>query len=202
MKGTCPHCQYQGEIAAFLNGDDWKRLAAVMADIPADCGRAVYGYLRLFKPPKTGLRPVKATRLASEVRDLVLSGYVCIDERSGVRRETTPAMWAAGIEEMLSKRDALQLPLGSHGYLRKVVFGIADSVDAQAEKQRDKDLKHGRRSSTDAGMTGTKAFNLREAKLDRASFMDMKDKGVIDQATCDARVAEVDALIASLIGSE
>ena len=67
MLATCPHCAFQAEIEAFFTDDDGKRLAAVMIDIPPECGRAVLAYLRLFKPPKTGLRAARAVKLAREV---------------------------------------------------------------------------------------------------------------------------------------
>ena len=48
------------------------------------------------------------------------------DERNGVRRSASPAMWATGIEQMLAQRGSLTLPLENHNYLRAVVFGLAD----------------------------------------------------------------------------
>ncbi|MGH8040341.1 MAG: hypothetical protein ACREPD_21710, partial [Stenotrophomonas sp.] len=66
------------------------------------------------------------------------------DERSGVRRPTSPAAWAAGIEQMLAQRYSLTLPLESHGYLRAVVYGLADKADAAAERQREADARAGR----------------------------------------------------------
>lgn len=145
MIATCPHCQFQAEIEAFFTDDDGKRLAAVMADVPSSCGRAVLKYLRLFKPAKTALRVSKAVRLATEVRDLISTGTVCDDERSGVRRPCTPEMWVEGIELMLDRRDELTLPMKKHGYLRTVVYGIADKADAQAERAKETAIKAGKR---------------------------------------------------------
>lgn len=136
MLATCPHCAFSAEIEAFFADDDGKRLAAVVADLPPECGRAVLAYLRLFKPAKTGLRMARAVKLASEVSMLVAAGTVCKDERAGLRRQASPAMWTQGIEQMLAQRDRLSLPLESHGYLRAVVYGIADSADAVAERKQ------------------------------------------------------------------
>lgn len=144
MQATCPHCAFQGEIEAFFADAEGKRLSAVMAELPAECGRAVLGYLRLFKPAKTALRTARAVKLAREVAELIGAGSVCKDERSGVRRPASPAMWAAGIEQMLAQRDRLSLPLESHGYLRAVVFGLADHADAAAERQREANARAGR----------------------------------------------------------
>ena len=64
---TCPSCAFQADIEAFFADDDGKRLAAVVADMPPECARAVLAYLRLFKPAKTGLRMARAVKLAGEV---------------------------------------------------------------------------------------------------------------------------------------
>ncbi len=141
---TCPHCAFQSDIEAFFADDEGKRLASVLADLPPECARAVLAYLRLFKPAKTGLRMARAVKLAGEVASLVRAGSVCKDERGGVRRPATPGMWAQGIEQMLANRDRLSLPLESHGYLRAVVYGIADSVDAAAERQKHTDAQVGK----------------------------------------------------------
>lgn len=144
MHATCPHCAFQGEVEVFFADAEGKRLAAVMAELPPECGRAALAYLRLFKPPKTGLRMARAVKLAREVAELVTAGSVCKDERGGVRRPASPATWAAGIEQMLAQRDRLSLPLETHGYLRAVVFGLADQADAQLERQREANARAGR----------------------------------------------------------
>ena len=161
---TCPHCAFSGEIEAFFADDDGKRLAAVLAELPPECGRAVLAYLRLFKPAKTGLRTARAVKLAREVAALIAAGEVCKDERGGVRRAATPGMWAQGIEQMLAQRDRLSLPLESHGYLRAVVFGIADSVDAVAERQKEQQLRVGKTRDAASG----KAPAQGETKLQNA----------------------------------
>lgn len=151
MQATCPHCAFQAEIEAFFADDDGKRLAAVVAEVPAECGRAVLAYLRLFKPPKTGLRTPRALKLAREVVALVAAGTVSKDERTGVRRPASPSMWAQGIEQMLAQRDRLSLPLESHGYLRAVVYGLADSADAAAERQKEADMRLGKHLPAGSG---------------------------------------------------
>lgn len=165
MFATCPHCAFQAEIEAFFADDDGKRLAAAVADLPAECGRAVLAYLRLFKPPKSGLRMARAVKLAGEVAALITAGSVCKDERSGVRRPASPGMWAQGIEVMLTQRDKLSLPLETHGYLRAVVYGLADAVDAALERQKHDDARVGKHL---AQPSGKPASSRRESKLENA----------------------------------
>jgi hypothetical protein len=144
MRATCPDCGTQGHLAAFFAEEDGKRFAAQLADLEPALGRAVIGYLGLFKPAKNALQLRRAIALVDELRQMVLAGTVCRDERVGVRRAATQAMWATGIEQMLAQRASLTLPLASHGYLRAVVYGLADSADAAAERQRESDARAGR----------------------------------------------------------
>ncbi|HJU38894.1 MAG TPA: hypothetical protein VJ724_04925 [Tahibacter sp.] len=137
MRVTCPCCDSEFPIeAGFIEGDG-KRFAALIAELEPALGRAVLSYLRLFKPMKTALRLARAARIVDDLVNLVRPGTVCKDERVGVRRPANPALWAAGIEQMLSSRDGLSLPLDNHNYLRAVVFGLADKVDAKAEQVRE-----------------------------------------------------------------
>lgn len=157
MRATCPDCGTQGHVSTFFAEDDGKRLAAIMAGLPPDLGRAVIGYLGLFKPAKTALRMARAAKLAAELAELASAPTVCRDERSGVRRPCTPSTWAAGIEQMLAQRAALTLPLDGHGYLRAVVFGLADKADAAAERQKEEQLRVGKRPGSASVQTATES---------------------------------------------
>lgn len=140
MRATCPDCGAQAHLSAFFAEDDGKRLATLMADMQPELGRAVIAYLGLFKPAKNALRLPRAVKLVQELAALVSAGTVCRDERNGVRRSSSPAMWTAGIEQ----RASLTLPLENHNYLRAVVFGLADKADAATERQREESARAGR----------------------------------------------------------
>lgn len=134
MRATCPDCGASGHVSAFMADDDGKRLAAALLELPAEVQRPALGYLSLFKPPKNALSSARALRIVQQLQQLVAARTVCRDERSNMARVATPAMWAEGIEQMLAQRGSLALPLPSHGYLRAVVFGLADQADARAER--------------------------------------------------------------------
>ncbi|HHA2431527.1 TPA: hypothetical protein ACOENN_000499 [Stenotrophomonas maltophilia] len=144
MRATCPDCGAQAHLSAFFAEEDGKRLAAQLADMQPELGRAVIAYLGLFKPAKNALRLPRAVKLVQELAILVGAGTVCRDERNGVRRSASPAMWATGIEQMLAQRGSLTLPLENHNYLRAVVFGLADKADAATERQREENARAGR----------------------------------------------------------
>lgn len=141
---TCAACGARQPLEAGLIGEDGKRLALIVADMPPGLARALLAYLGLFKPPKTELRMSTALKRAQELQAMIAAGTVCRDERSGVRRPASAETWAAGMESMLLQRASLNLPLDGHGYLRAVVFGLADKADAKAEAQREVDRQQGR----------------------------------------------------------
>ncbi|HET8898420.1 MAG TPA: hypothetical protein VFN09_06605 [Rhodanobacteraceae bacterium] len=142
MRVTCPHCAESYPVEAGFSDADGKRLAAQFAGMDPVLGRAVLSYLRLFKP-KTALRTSRAIKIVEDLMALVAPGTVCRDERSPMRRPATPAMWAAGIEQMLAMPGKLALPLANHHYLRAIVFGLADQADAEVERQREERARNG-----------------------------------------------------------
>lgn len=148
LRITCPNCCESYPIEAGFVDDDGKRLAAMLAGVEPVLGRAVIGYLRLFKPAKTALRSVRAGKIVDELLDLVRTGTVCRDERGGLRRLAPPSVWAAGIEQLLAAPDKLRLPLSNHHYLRAVVFGLADQADAVAERSKETSLRAGQRPAS------------------------------------------------------
>lgn len=164
MRATCPDCGAEAHLSAFFVEADGKRLAALLAPMAPELGRAVIGYLGLFKPTKTALRLPRAAKLVEELRDLVDAGTVTNDERGGVRRPASPVTWAAGIEQMLAQRAGLTLPLKGHNYLRAIVYGLADQADAAAERQREAHARAGRHL---AGVSGNTA-STGESKLENA----------------------------------
>ncbi|MGP1666583.1 MAG: hypothetical protein ACTS5I_11865, partial [Rhodanobacter sp.] len=106
-----------------------------------------------------------------------------------VRRPAPASAWVAGIEQMLQQSDRLTLPLTAHGYLRQVVFGIADNADAVAEKTHEKALREGRRP---AGPSPSRPI---EDKLTNALayLTQMLRYGRLTQDEHDAQVADARA---------
>lgn len=185
MQLTCPCCDAEFPIEAGFADDDGKRLAAVLVEFDPALGRSVLRYLRLFKPAKTALRSARATRLVRELAELVKGGTVCRDERGGVRRPASAAVWNAGIEQMLASRATLTLPLDSHNYLRAVVFGLADQADAQVEHAREQVRKAPRRTS-DGPSPVRPGEDPLQATL--AWLAQLRDYGAIDENDYAARI--------------
>jgi hypothetical protein len=185
MRVTCPNCCEAFPIDAGFADDDGKRLAALFAEMEPVLGRAVIGYMRLFRPAKTSLRTARAIKIVQELLDLVRAGTVCRDERSGVRRPASPATWAAGIEQMLAAPGKLDLPLSNHNYLRAIVYALADQVGAQAERAKEADLRAGRRRAGPSDSTVTET--PLEAQL--RYLAGLLHMGTLTQAEHDERAA-------------
>lgn len=133
MRLTYPCCGEQFPFEAGLADEEGKRLAALFAEMPPKLGKAVLSYLRLFSPPKRSLKMGKAIRLVEDLHHMVSEGSVTRDARTNDRRHASPALWVAGIEQMIAQREKLTLPLETHHYLRAVVYGIAgDAAAVQA----------------------------------------------------------------------
>ena len=198
---TCPACGAEYPVEAGLLEDDGKRLGAMLAELEPTLARAALSYLRLFKPVKTALRTVRALKLLQELLGLVRAGSVCRDERGGVHRPTTPAMWIAGIEQMLHQGTRLDTPLSSHVYLRKVVYGLADEADAAAERRRNEDARKGRRPA----VNDEHAAGPRSLESELTTLKLRRDLGTLSKADYDRAVADAQqrhALSAAPRGSD
>lgn len=184
---TCPACGCQGDAEAFLAEDDGKRLAALLAAFEPALGRAALAYLRLFKPAKQALRLARAVRITADLAALVAPGTVCRDERDGLTRPASPALWAEGIEQLLAQRERLTLPLANHHYLRAIVYGLADKADARAEQQAEEQRRSGAARHTGA------ATGRAETALENAIgfVLQLHGYGQIDDAERDRQIAEL-----------
>lgn len=143
MQICCPVCSTAFPIeAGFVDGDG-KQLASLLAGTTPAVGRAAIAYLGLFKPAKSRLSNARAVKLCAELLALIDADDVAADERTGQRRKTVPAVWVAGIEQMLTMRDRLTLPVANHNYLRKIVFDLAgqQSLPAPASEPSANDTR-------------------------------------------------------------
>jgi hypothetical protein len=192
MRATCPDCGATGHVSAFFADDDGKRLVAAVVELPPELQRAAMGYLSLFKPAKNSLSSARATRVVLELQQLVAAGTVCIDDRGGVRRTAPAALWAQGIEQMLLQRTSLTLPLPSHAYLRKVVFTLADQVEAKAERAIEQQRQAGQHRATGNPAkrepTQREKFDNHAAWLQQQLSLGGMTRDEFDQAMAKARV--------------
>lgn len=187
MHVVCPSCCERFPLAAGLADEEGKRLALLFAGMQPVLGRAVIGYLRLFKPARQALRTARAVRIVEELVSLVDAGQVTRDERSGQYRPATPALWAAGIEQMLAAPGKLALPIANHNYLRAIVWALAEQADAAAERQREADRRVG--AHRQPASAGAASENPAINKL--RWLQQQRGYGALTQEEYDAQVASM-----------
>lgn len=137
MRLICPSCGAVHSAEAWVNDAEARQCLLLVADLPAEIGRRVFGYLALFRSSASGraLTWSKALRLLSELRSFVVESHVQWDRSPA--RPNSAGVWAEALEQIV-QRPPKQLPLASHGYLRKIAYDIADRNDKAAEVRRNK----------------------------------------------------------------
>ena len=165
MKLICPSC------GAVASAEAWERdqvarecLQAILA-LPVPVPKSILGYLSLFRPGKSSLSWKRALRLTREVARLVSSRYVT-GVHGQVARPCSPTTWAAAMDEMSCRRDALSRPLGSHNYLREVAWGLAEAADKRREMSaREREVNGGSRET--AAPVGERTAIMPDWMLDK-----------------------------------
>jgi len=134
VKGMCQTCGATAPLEWFLNEPVARQVLVAALALPVVVQSQLLGYLALFRPPGGSMQPRKALRLVKEVADLVAPGHVQI--KGSPARPCPPRLWAQAMEQMSERRDSLRLPLGSHQYMVKIAWGLADAEDAANEAVR------------------------------------------------------------------
>ena len=146
-KLACPVCSAEltfEQILGRLEADKaFDRLVAISVPLAS----LVLQYLTLFTPPSQRLTNTKKLKLITQL----LPG---LEARSihykGRDWEAPLANWAAAIEQMLTARamERLTLPLTGHSYLFAILSGMTNKKEADAEAQREQELRTGPRAAT------------------------------------------------------
>lgn len=146
MQFTCPCCFARCSIEAALSDDDARRAVAAALKMPAPLGDLVLRYIGLFRAPKRALSWDRAARLIEELLAPMLAGRI---ERHGRIWAAPLEAWKAALTDMLDRRDKLQLPLKSHGYLFEIIAAQANKSEAQAESKAEEQKRQ--RAHRDTG---------------------------------------------------
>lgn len=144
---ACPVCGTELDLATLFAHEHDQRALARLAAVSIPLGARVLQYLSLFTPPKQRLTAAKKIKLILQLLpDLERQA---ITHKGRDWAAPLPA-WAQAIDQMLAARDAqrLELPMKGHGYLFAVLAGMADKHEAQAEQQREHELRTGPRAAT------------------------------------------------------
>lgn len=147
MRLTCTACGAHGSLELFSADPDARRLAELVARLPAELGPVAVRYLGLFRPLKRGLTWDRAVKIAAEIVAMVESGAV---ELRGRRFPASATVFANAMQQMLDHRERLELPMTSHGYLIRVVAGDSPREAAREEARQQDDKRQA--SQTRAGL--------------------------------------------------
>lgn len=141
----CPCCQTDFPIEAGLN-DVAARNAVKRAFSLTPFGDLLLGYVQLFKPAQRSLSMVRLTKLLDELLPMIQAGKI---EHKGRIWPAPASSWQMALEQMLSNRDSLALPIKSHGYLLTIIASAADKAEARGEAAREIRGQTGRAQQTE-----------------------------------------------------
>lgn len=140
---ACPACHAEFTLDVLLPAEEQRIAVGRLVERSLGLGSVAMRYLALFRPEKRRMSIDRMVRLANELfPDL---------ERQAINRKgrdwpATKEVWMAGMDVVLAKRDkgTLTLPLTGHGLLYEVMCGLAEKVEAAAERQREEERRNHR----------------------------------------------------------
>ena len=109
-----------------------------MGRVPPELAKPLQRYLSLFRPRARALAWARGRKLLGELVGAIEAGAI---NRHGRDWPAPAATWVTAIEVILAKRETLQLPLKSHGYLLEIISGHADKAEAGIERDREAEMK-------------------------------------------------------------
>lgn len=114
--GRCPVCHAHLHLDALVQDEAGRELLALCATLPDDLGRALVGYLGLWRPARGDLDNARALKLAREALAL----------------EPDAARLAAALHETVeairAKGEARRMT--NHNYLKRVLEGVPQGAAA------------------------------------------------------------------------
>jgi len=132
MKLSCPACGSLSSLDALLGNEGAREAVMAALAFPAPLGKLMVQYLGLFRPAQRQLSFDRVANLLNELLPMILEAKI---ERSGRIWSAPQEYWKSAIEDMLSKRDNLSLPLKSHGYLLTIIESYSNKAEVKAETQ-------------------------------------------------------------------
>lgn len=130
---TCPGCGAYGTVEAFTGHADAAVCASLMGQMPAAVATAVERYARLFAPAKHRMTWKRQRKVLESIAPLIEAQLI---KAKGRTWPAPHAAWISAINTMLDSR-TMELPLTTHGYLQKILMGLAEKAEAESEQQRE-----------------------------------------------------------------
>lgn len=170
MKLVCPACGAACAAEAWSNEAEARQAIRIVAEMPESVSRRAIAYLGLFRPVSgKGLRWATVLKHLAELQRLVHEPFIQWEQRPA--RPNDSRFWGQAIDRLI-ECPPRKLPLKSHGYLRAMVYDVADEVDRSSERTRNQAEAAGRlpeavsrTSSEPERITYERMRQIREEKL-------------------------------------
>lgn len=125
---VCPGCGGTYSLEAWANDRDWRELIALIPAIPAQLQARAISYLGLFRTGKSALKPAKALKILTGLRDLTAAGTIHWD--GGETRPAPVGLWEQALDAVIERRPK---GLTNHNYLRHTAWEMASGLAAARE---------------------------------------------------------------------
>ena len=141
MKLVCPACGAACAAEAWTNDAEARQALRIVAELPESVSRRAIAYLAIFRPMTgRGLKWSTALRHLAELQRLVKEPHVQWEQRPA--RPNDSMLWGKAMDQLI-QHPPKKLPLKSHGYLRAMVYDLADESDRKNESARTADEASG-----------------------------------------------------------
>lgn len=140
MKLTCPACGACGAIEFFLMDASAREAVRAAFGLPAPLGRQVMSYIGLFRPMQRALTWDRVEKLLAELLEPIQAAQVT---RNGIVRPAPVEYWKEALDQVLTNRAKLNLPLKSHGYLFEIVANMSGKAAGAQEQQQERARQRG-----------------------------------------------------------
>lgn len=150
MRLACPACGAEMSLDVLLSVEAARDAVLAALLLPAPLGRLLVQYIALFRLLPRALegggraiaRQLSWERVAALFGDLALPMAEGRFQRRGRTYVATIDYWRAALEEILARREALSLPLKSHGYLYEIIAGYSERAEKAAEDLRERNRRY------------------------------------------------------------
>lgn len=181
---ACPACGTELTLEHLVGSLDDEQAFSRLVALSVPMAHLVVLYIGLFTPEKQRLTLRKKVRLIAQLLpDLRRQAITHKGREWSAPHET----WARAIEQMLAARAAgrLDLPMTGHGYLYAILAGMADKVEAVAEREQEAERRTGPRQDTVQvrGQTLGVVEALQATKTPALAAMDAHEKHVVPVPT-------------------
>ena len=140
MRLTCQACGSVISLDAALGHEGAREAVQIALQLPAPLGKLLIQYVGMFRPASRQLSLDRVASLLGELLQMIDEGKV---ERNGRTYAAPQNYWHQALEEMVTRRSDLTLPLKSHGYLVSIIAGYAEKSEAKKEAAAEERKRHG-----------------------------------------------------------